>query len=70
MLWTDVQKDWKSLSTNFKTKWSKLTNEDLTAIAGKREELVARLVRYYQKDKAALEKEVDDFIKTLKAVAK
>ena len=68
MLWTEVQKDWKTLSSKFKTKWSKLTDADLKAIAGKRDELTKRLVAYYKKDKVELEKEVDDFIKTLKVV--
>jgi len=67
MLWNDIQKDWKLLSKKFKTKWSKLTDADLTAIAGKRDELVKRLVNYYKIDKVKLEKEVDDFVKALKA---
>ncbi len=68
MLWTDVQKDWKILSSKFKTKWPKLTDADLKAIAGKRDELVKHLVPLYKTDKVKLEKEVEDFIKTLKAV--
>ena len=68
MLWTEIQKDWKGLSKKFKTKWSKLTDADLTAIAGKRDELVKRLVQHYKTDKAKIEKEVDDFIKTIKVV--
>lgn len=68
MLWNDIQKDWKSVSKQFKTKWSKLTDADLTAVAGKRDELVKRLVSLYKGDKAKLEKEVDDFVKTIKAL--
>jgi len=68
MLWTEIQKEWKVLSKQFKTKWSKLTDADLTAIAGKRDELVKRLVQHYKTDKVKLEKEVDDFIKNLKVM--
>jgi uncharacterized protein YjbJ (UPF0337 family) len=48
-----------------RTKWGKLTDDDLDKIGGKREELVGRLrERYgYEKDKA--EKEVDDWMKTI-----
>jgi len=65
MLWADILKDWKSVSMKFKAKWSKLTDADLIAIAGKRDELVKRLHGYDTTDKVKLEKEVDDFIKTL-----
>lgn len=65
MLWADIHKDWKNVSKKFKAKWSKLTDADLMAIAGKRDELIKRLYGYYKTDKVKLEKEVDDFIKTL-----
>lgn len=67
MQWNDIQKDWKILSKNFKTKWSKLTEADLKTIAGKRDVLVKSLCERYDKDKAKIEKEVDEYIKTLKA---
>lgn len=69
MLWTDVQKDWKVIGKQFKAKWPKLTDADLTAIAGKREELVARLVNHYKLDKAKIDKEILEFVKTIKAKA-
>jgi len=68
MQWTEIQKDWKSISNKFKTKWSKLTDTDITAIAGKRDELISRLAKYYKTDKTKLEKEVEDFIKNIKPV--
>jgi uncharacterized protein YjbJ (UPF0337 family) len=48
-----------------KSKWGKLTDDDWTIIAGKRDELLGKIQqRYgYQKDQA--EKEVDDFLRTL-----
>ncbi len=68
MQWTEIQKDWKNVSKKMKTKWSKLTDADITAIAGKQDELVSRLGKHYKTDKVKLTKEVDDFIKTLKTV--
>lgn len=68
MQWTEITKDWKAVSKKFSAKWPKLTEADLTAIAGKREELVKRLEKYYKIDKVKLQNEVDAFIKTLKPV--
>ena len=68
MQWSEIQKDWKSVSNKFKTKWSKLTDSDISAIAGKREELINRIVKHYKTDKTKLEKEVDEFCKNIKPV--
>ena len=68
MIWADIQKDWKTFSKKFKTKWPDLTEADLTAIAGKREELVTRLVKITKKEKAQVEMEVDDLVKTFKPI--
>lgn len=70
MNWTDVKTNWKDVKKNFQTKWSKLTDADLTKIAGKREELLPILKKHYAKDEVKLGKEVDDFIQTLKKPAK
>jgi hypothetical protein len=66
MQWTEIQKDWKNVSKKFTAKWPKLVEADITASAGKRDELVKHLVKHYKTDKVKLEKEVDEFIKTLK----
>ena len=66
MQWTEIQKDWKNTSKKFSPKWNKLQDADLKAIAGKRDELVKHLVKLYKADKVKMEKEVDDFIKTIK----
>ena len=68
MMWNDIQKDWTGVSKKFKTKWPKLTDADLTAIAGKHDELIKRLEKYYKTDKAKLVAEVENFITTLKPV--
>jgi uncharacterized protein YjbJ (UPF0337 family) len=68
MLWNEIEKDWKNLSNKFKTKWSKLTDADIKAIGGKRNELIERLTKQYKTERNKIEKEVDDFAKTLKPV--
>lgn len=68
MLWNEIEKDWKNLSNKFKTKWPKLTDADIKAIGGKRNELIERLTKQYKTERNKIEKEVDDFAKTLKPV--
>lgn len=65
MNWDRIQGNWKQLTGKVKAKWGKLTDDDLTVIAGKRDELAGKLQeRYgYEKDKA--EKELDGFLSSL-----
>ena len=44
MNWDRVEGNWKQIKGNVKTKWGKLTDDDLTAINGKREQLEGKLV--------------------------
>jgi uncharacterized protein YjbJ (UPF0337 family) len=56
---------WKQLKGSVKQQWGKLTDDDLTLIAGKRDEFVGKLQERYgiQKDKA--ETELDNFTRSL-----
>jgi uncharacterized protein YjbJ (UPF0337 family) len=65
MNWDTVRGNWKEWSGKMRAKWGKLTDDDWTTIAGKKDELVGKLLqRYgYQKDRA--EKEVDDFLRSI-----
>lgn len=67
MQWNDIKANWTDFRKEFQVKWSKLSEADLTAIGGKRDELISRLQKAYKTDKVKLEKEVDDFIRSLKA---
>ncbi len=66
MQWTEIQKDWKNISKKFSTKWNKLQDADLKAIAGKRDELVKHLVKLYKAVMVKLDKEGDYLNKTIK----
>jgi len=70
MQWNEVSKGWKDLKASFKGHWPKLDDADLTAIAGKRDELIERLHKHYKTEKGQLGKDVDAFIKTLKVGAR
>ena len=55
--------NWKQFKGTVKEQWGKLTDDDMTIIEGKRDQLVGKIQeRYgYQKDQA--EKEVDSWEK-------
>lgn len=65
MNWDTLAGKWRELSGTVKSKWGKLTDDDLQMIAGKKDVLVGRLQQRYgfQKDRA--EREVDDFLGTV-----
>ena len=67
MNWDQIAGDWKQFTGKVKAKWGKLTDNDLTTIAGKRDELAGLLqVKYgYAKDQA--EKELNEFSHALKS---
>jgi len=66
MNWDQIQGQWKQLTGQVKAKWGKLTDDDLTTISGKREQLTGVLQSRYGLAKEQAEKELDDFIISLK----
>lgn len=65
MNWDMVQGSWKQFKGKVKTKWAKLTDDDMDAIDGKREELVGRLQQRYGMKKDEAEKELDRWIQKM-----
>lgn len=65
MNWDLVKGNWKQFSGKVKQKWGKLTDDDLTVIGGKRDELLGKLQERYGLAKDRAEKELDEFTKTL-----
>ncbi len=47
MNWAELQRDWKGVGSLLKSYWTKLTDEDLERIDGRRDQLVASLRRLY-----------------------
>ena len=66
MNWDQVEGNWKQLAGKVKEKWGDLTDNDLTKIAGKRDQLVGVLQERYGFEKDQAEKELDGFFKSLK----
>jgi uncharacterized protein YjbJ (UPF0337 family) len=70
MNWAQIEGRWKRLSGQAKSEWAKLTDDDLTLIAGKREQLAGKLQEHYGVVKDDAEKQIDLWIATLSAGSK
>jgi uncharacterized protein YjbJ (UPF0337 family) len=66
MDWNRVEGNWKEVKGKVKEKWGKLTDDDLTAINGQREQLEGRLQQRYGYAKDQARKDVDTWFSTLK----
>jgi uncharacterized protein YjbJ (UPF0337 family) len=62
-----VQGNWKQMTGKVKEKWGKLTDNELTTIAGKRDQLAGLLQEKYGYAKEHAEKELDEFARQLKS---
>jgi uncharacterized protein YjbJ (UPF0337 family) len=65
MNWDVIQGQWKQWAGKVKAKWGKLTDNDLTVVGGKKDELLGRLQERYGYAKDDAEKEVDQFLHSL-----
>jgi uncharacterized protein YjbJ (UPF0337 family) len=66
MDWNRVEGNWKEVKGKVKEKWGKLTDDDLTAINGQRDQLEGRLQQRYGYAKDQTRKEVDTWFAGLK----
>jgi uncharacterized protein YjbJ (UPF0337 family) len=66
MNWDQIAGNWKQFHGKVKEKWGKLTDDDLTTIAGKRDQLAGFLQQKYGYAKDQAEKELDAFTQALK----
>jgi len=64
MNWDEIKGDWKQFAGKVKAQWGKLTDDDLTHIGGKKDELVGKLQSHYGHTKEEAEKHVDAFLKS------
>jgi uncharacterized protein YjbJ (UPF0337 family) len=67
MNWDTVKGDWKQFKGKVKEKWGKLTDDDLTTVAGRRDQLLGKLQERYGFGKDQAERELDEFTRTLHA---
>jgi uncharacterized protein YjbJ (UPF0337 family) len=60
MNWEQIRGKWTQAKGELKTRWGKLTDDDLTHIDGERDKLVGRLQELYGISKEEAERQVDD----------
>ncbi len=61
-----IEGDWKQIKGEAKLRWGKLTDDDMTVIAGKREKLLGKIQERYGYAKAQAEKELGEFTDSLR----
>lgn len=66
MNWDQIEGGWKQFSGKVKERWCKLTDDDLTTVAGKRDQLAGILQQRYGYAKEQAEKELNEFMKSMK----
>lgn len=66
MNWDQIEGNWRQFTGSVKEKWGKLTDDDLTVIAGKRDQLSGVLQKRYGYAKERAEREMDEFVRSIK----
>jgi uncharacterized protein YjbJ (UPF0337 family) len=61
MDWNRVEGNWKQAKGKVKEQWGKLTDDDLTFIDGKRDQLEGRIQERYGIQKDIARKQIDDW---------
>jgi uncharacterized protein YjbJ (UPF0337 family) len=69
MNWDQIQVNWMQFKGRVHDNWAKLTDEDLTRIGGRRDELRARLQARYGFAKAEAEREIEAWVKAQRRAA-
>jgi uncharacterized protein YjbJ (UPF0337 family) len=64
MDWNRVEGNWKQVKGKVKAKWGKLTDDDLTLINGRRDQLEGTIQERYGLAKDQAKKEIDDWYRT------
>ena len=66
-MWDRVEGSWKEFTGKVKETWGKLTDDDLTEVAGKRDQLSGKIQERYGYAKDRAESEIRDFETRIKA---
>jgi len=68
MNWDRIALDWMHFKDKVRDNWVKLSDEDITRINGRREQLVGRLQARYGFAKAEAEREVEAWVRAQRNV--
>ena len=69
MNWDLIRRNWMQFKAGVQGNWVKLTDEDLTRIGGRRDELVKRLQARYGFSKNEAQREIEAWVKTQRYAA-
>ena len=61
MNWSTIENGWNDYKANAKAQWSKLSDEQINAMQGKREYLSSRLQEVYAVSKEEAERQISDW---------
>lgn len=61
MNWDKIEGNWKQMKGDIKTRWGKLTDDQLDVIAGKREKLAGQLQESYGIGREEAEQQIKEF---------
>jgi uncharacterized protein YjbJ (UPF0337 family) len=64
MDWNRLEGDWKQLKGKVKERWGKLTDDDLTAISGRRDQLEGKIQERYGYAKSQARSEIEDWYRS------
>jgi uncharacterized protein YjbJ (UPF0337 family) len=67
MNWDEIEGNWKQMIGGAKERWGKLTDNDLTIVRGRREQLVGKIREAYGIAKEDAEKQVEEWRSGLKS---
>jgi uncharacterized protein YjbJ (UPF0337 family) len=65
MNWDQIEGHWKEFKGTVRSKWGKLTDDDLDVIGGKRDVFLGRLQQRYGMKKDEAERELDVWLKAV-----
>ena len=63
MSWNVIEANWKQFRGRIKEKWSELSDHDLDAIDGRRDELALRIQQRYVIEKEKAHREIEDWMR-------
>jgi len=69
MTWDEIEGNWLHFKGKLRHNWAKLTDEDLTRIGGRRDELIGRLQARYGFAKAEAAREIEAWMKAQRRAA-
>jgi uncharacterized protein YjbJ (UPF0337 family) len=66
MNWDRIEGNWKQFTGKAREKWGKLTDDDWTMVAGKKDQLVGRIQERYGIKRDEAQKQADEWARALK----